>query len=83
MYDRPGIILRHKCPVIREGLIINSFKPGVPFVGQRQQNSPRCGTFANRIAPDVTPQNAASHLGLFCLLREISSKNEIINKNHS
>ena len=25
------------------------------------------------IAPDVTPQNAASHPGLFCLLREISS----------
>ena len=22
---------------------------------------------ANRIAPDGTPQNAASHLGLFCL----------------
>ena len=22
---------------------------------------------ANRIAPDVTPHNAASHLGLFCL----------------
>ena len=31
-------------------------------------------TWANRIAPDVTPQNAASHLGLFCLLREFSSK---------
>ena len=29
----------------------------------------------NSIAPDVTPQNAASHLGLFCLLREFSSKN--------
>ena len=26
------------------------------------------GTKANRIARDVTPQNAASHLGLFCLL---------------
>ena len=25
----------------------------------------------------VKPQNAASHLGLFCLLRGISSKNEI------
>ena len=41
---------------------LTSFKPGVPFVG---------------IDPDVTPQNAASHLGLFCLHREISSKNEI------
>ena len=38
------------------------FKPGVPFVGHRQ-------------APDVTQQNAASHLGLFCLHnREISLK---------
>ena len=35
------------------------------------------GHSQNRIAPDVTPQNAASHLGLFCLHREISSKNEI------
>ena len=26
------------------------------------------GTYANIIAPDLTPQNAASHLGLFCLL---------------
>ena len=34
---------------------INSFKPGVPFMGYRQ----------NRIAPDVTPQNAAPHPGLF------------------
>ena len=32
---------------------------------------------ANRIAPDETPLNAASHLGLFCLLRGISSKNGI------
>ena len=31
-------------------------------------------------APDVTPQNAASHLGLVCLHREISSKNETKNK---
>ena len=44
---------------------INPFKPGVPFMGHRH----------NRIAADVTPQNAASHLGLFCLLREFSSKN--------
>ena len=35
------------------------------------------------IAPDVTPHNAASHLRLFCLRTEISSKNEIKNKNHS
>ena len=33
--------------------------------------SPFCGTLANCIAPGVTPQNAASHLGLFCLHREI------------
>ena len=31
-----------------------------------KQNSP---------ATDVTQQNTASHLGLFCLLREFSSKN--------
>ena len=35
------------------------------------------------IAPDVTPQNAAPHLGLFCLLGGISSKNEIKIKNHT
>ena len=35
-----------------------------------------------RIAPDVTPQNAASHLGLFCLLTGISSKNEIKMRNY-
>ena len=38
---------------------------------------PFYGTKANRIAPDVTPQNAASHLGLFCLLTGISSENKI------
>ena len=38
---------------------------------------------ANRIAPDVTPQNAASHLGLFCLLREFSSKNLMKFEYHS
>ena len=37
----------------------------------------------NSIAPDVTPQNAASHLGLLCLRREISSKNEIKNKKNT
>ena len=55
-----------------------------------KQNSPRwdaafCGVtsgailfaYVNSIVPDVMPQNAASHLGLFCLLRENSSKNEI------
>ena len=31
---------------------------------------PFCGSQANRIAPDVMPQKAASHLGLFCLHRE-------------
>ena len=31
-------------------------------------------TYANRISPDVTPQNAVSHMGLFCLLLFISSK---------
>ena len=41
---------------------------------------------ANRIAPDVTPQSTASHLGLFCLRREFSlrsSKNWIKFRNHS
>ena len=32
------------------------------------------GTYANSIVPDVTPQDAASHLGLFCLQRGFSSK---------
>ena len=32
-------------------------------------------SFLSDIVPDVTPQNAASHQGLFCLLREFSSKN--------
>ena len=34
-------------------------------------------TYANKIAPDVTPQNAASYLRLFCMLTNISSKNEL------
>ena len=54
---------------------LTHFTPGVPFMGHRQT--------PNSIAPDVTPQNAASHLGLFCLLGGISSKNEIKIKNHS
>ena len=54
------------------GATVFAASHGVLFVGQ-----------ANSIAPDVTPQNAASHLGLFCLHREFSSKNEIKNKNHS
>ena len=37
-------------------------------------------TWTNRIAPDVMPQNAASHLGLFYLLIRLSSKNEIKRK---
>ena len=32
----------------------------------------RHGTQANRIAPGVTPQNAASHLRLFCLLTSMN-----------
>ena len=35
------------------------------------------------MAPDVTPRNAASYLGLFCLLTGFSSKNEIrMNKKN-
>ena len=45
---------------------VNPFKPGVLFIGHRQ----------TIIAPDVTPQNAASHPGLFCLLTGNSSKKE-------
>ena len=41
------------------------------------------GTWVNRIAPDVTPQNASSHLGLFCLLMCFSSKNETKMKSYS
>ena len=33
------------------------------------------------MVPDETPQNAASHLGLFCLLTKISSKNK--NENNT
>ena len=55
-------------------LNVNPYKPGVLFIGHRQ---------ANRIAPDVKPQNPASHLGLFCLLTRFSSKNEIKMKKHS
>ena len=36
-----------------------------------------------KIRVNVTPQNAASHRGLLCLLREFSSKNLIRFKNHS
>ena len=32
------------------------------------------------MAPDVTPQNAASHMRLLCLHREISLKNVIKNE---
>ena len=44
--------------------LINSIKPIILFMGHRQ------------LAQDVTSQNVASHLGLFCLLSENSSKNE-------
>ena len=53
----------HRC--FSHAHMFNSFKPGVPFMGRRQK----------KIAPDVTPQNAASHLRLFCLLTEFSSNN--------
>ena len=46
--------------------LIDSFKPGVLFMGHRQ----------TEIAPDGTPQNAAFHLGLFCLLRDIKKWNK-------
>ena len=39
--------------------------------------------YANRIAPDVRPQNAASHLGLFSLLTRFSLKNEIKMKRNT
>ena len=45
----------------------NPYKPGVLFVGHRQ----------TEIAQDGTPQDAASHLGLFCLLTRFSLKTEI------
>ena len=47
-------------------MTLNSYKPGVLFMGHMKANS---------ITPDVTLQNAASHLELFCLLIEISLKN--------
>ena len=49
-------------------MLVNSYKAWRPFYG----------AYVNGIAPDVTPQNAASSLGLFCLLNTgISSKNKI------
>ena len=39
-------------------------------------------TLANSIAPDVT-QNAASHLGLFCLRKEFLLKNRIKFNSHT
>ena len=41
------------------------------------------GTQANNIVPDVMSQNAASQLGLFCLLRGMSSNIGIKIVNHS
>ena len=35
------------------------------------------------MAPDGTPQNVASHLGLFCLLKGFSLRNGIKIHNHS
>ena len=65
-----GVKNPSKCPEVIKlmaDIKLNSYKPGVPFMGHRQTvNSPRC-----------EPQNAASHLGLFFLHSEISSKNEI------
>ena len=52
--------------------LFNSFKSGRPFYG----------TQANKIDPDVTPQNAPSHLGPVYLLREISLKSGTKIQNH-
>ena len=41
------------------------------------------GTKANSIALDVTPQNAAFHLELFCLHKEISLNNRLKFENHA
>ena len=40
------------------------------------------GTVANSIGTDKMPQNAASRLGLNCLLIKILSKNKIQMKNY-
>ena len=37
----------------------------------------------HRVGPDVTSQNAVSHLGPFCLLTGISLKNEIKMPSYS
>ena len=63
---------RSKHNFFDDNVSINSYKSGILFMGQ-----------ANSIAPDGTPQNPASHLGLFCLLRGISTKNGIKIQNHS
>ena len=43
---------------------VNPYKPDVLFMAHRPIEGP----------PEATPQNAASHLGLLCLLAQISSK---------
>ena len=55
------------------GTIINPYNSGVLFIGHRK----------TKLAPDVTPQNAASYLGLFSLLTRFSSKNELMMKHYS
>ena len=52
-------------------LICNLTHPVILLMGHRQTLNSTC------IAPDGKPLNVAPHLGLFCLLKGISSKNEI------
>ena len=70
---------------VRSGPFGQIFRPDNFVFGKYGFLSPASfyGTKANSIAPDVTPQNAASHLGLFCLLIGISSKSGMKMKNHS
>ena len=64
------VIMRLNCMYARCKFLLNSFKPGILFMGHRH-------------IVYVTPQNTAPHQGLFCLLRGISLKNGIKFQNHT
>ena len=85
----PGVIwVQHQAsPVF---WMKHSYKPDFPFMGHMQTVSIFLYILTSEedfrcIAPDVTPHNAASHLGLFCLPRRTSSKNglmQVVGKVH-
>ena len=70
--------LDHSQPIIQQNVIktnkgVNPMKKYFLKLNERRRLihislASFYGTKANKIAPDVTPQQAASHLELFCLL---------------